>query len=88
MQIQGSLLLSEEISHKMDCIECEARDPEGVECGESKLAKMECSGSLTPRFVNKDYVTAEITYSTAQAHHEVLAWLQVLCVVWICELHL
>ena len=30
--------------------------------------------SLTPRFVNNGYVTAEVTYSTVQAHHEVLAW--------------
>ena len=28
--------------------------------GESKLAKMACSGSLAPHFVNNDYVTAEI----------------------------
>ena len=37
--------------------------------------------SLTPRFVNKDYVTAEITYSTAQVRHEVLtrSW-----VLWVC----
>ena len=32
---------------------------------ESKLVKMVCSGPLTPRFANNDYVTAEITYSTA-----------------------
>ena len=35
--------------------------------GNSKLAKMAWSGSLTltfvPRFINNDYVTAEITYS-------------------------
>ena len=41
--------------------------------GESKLAKMVCSGSLTPRFVNNDYVKAEITHSTAPVCHEVLA---------------
>ena len=29
--------------------------------GVFKLAKMVCSGSLTPRSVNNDYVTAEIT---------------------------
>ena len=41
------------------------------------------SGSLAPwplalatHFVNNDYVTAEITYSTAHAHHKVLAWPQ------------
>ncbi|KAB0370312.1 hypothetical protein FD755_018274, partial [Muntiacus reevesi] len=43
--------------------------------GKSKLAKMAWSGSLTlafvPRFINNDYVTAEITYSTAHAPHQV-----------------
>ena len=29
--------------------------------GKSILAKMACSGSLTPHFVNNDYVTAEIS---------------------------
>ena len=43
--------------------------------GESKLAKMECSESLTPHFVNGDHVTAEAIYSTVHACHEVLAWL-------------
>ena len=33
---------------------CEVIDPAGVECGESKLAKMACSGSFAPRFVNSD----------------------------------
>ena len=33
---------------------------------------MAYSGSLTPSFVNNDCVTAEITYSTAHALHEVL----------------
>ena len=32
--------------------------------------------SLTPRFVNDDWVTAEIIYSTTHARHEVLAWPQ------------
>ena len=41
--------------------------------GESKLAKMACSCSLTPHFVNNDYVTAEIIYRTAHAHHKKLA---------------
>ena len=40
------------------------KDPlekEMVTClwGESKLAQVACSGFLTPRFINKDYVTAE-----------------------------
>ena len=56
--------------------------------GESKLVKMVCSDSLTPHFVNNDYVTAEIIYSTAHAHHEVLDWSQAICAVGICELHL
>ena len=51
---------------------CEVRDPAGVECGESKLAKMACSGSLAPHFLNNDYVTAETIYNTACVHHEVL----------------
>ena len=44
------------------------------------------SGSLTPRavtlapcFINYDYVTAEITYSTVHAHHAVFAGSQALC---------
>ena len=45
-------------------------------------------GSLASRFVNNDYVTAEIIYSTAHAHHEVLDWSQAICAVGICELHL
>ena len=39
--------------------------------GESKLAKMVCSGSLALRFVNNDHITAELMYSTVHAHHEV-----------------
>ena len=41
-------------------------------CGRQQMGKMTCSGSLTPPFVNNDYVTAKIVYSTAHAHHEVL----------------
>ena len=41
--------------------------------GERKLAKIVCSGSLAPHFVNNDHVTAEIIYSTAHAHHKVLS---------------
>ena len=37
--------------------------------GKSKLVKVACSGSLTPRFVNNDYVTAEIA-----PHSSTLAW--------------
>ena len=48
-------------------------------CRESTLAKMVWSGflalwplALAPCFVNNDYVTAEITCSTARKLHEVL----------------
>ena len=34
---------------------------------ESKLTKMACSGSLTPCFINNDYVTAEIICSIEHA---------------------
>ena len=53
-----------------------------------QVTQDEVVSSLTPRFVNNDYVTAEVTYSTVQAHDEVLAWSQVLRVVRIRELHL
>ena len=56
--------------------------------GESKLAKVVCSGSLLPRFINNDYVTAEIIYNTVQGHHRHSAlghWL--LCSVHLCEHH-
>ena len=46
----------------------------GALWGDSKLAKMAYPGSLASRFVNNDYVTAEIIYSTAPMHHEVLTW--------------
>ena len=42
--------------------------------GESKLAKMVCSGSLALGFVNKDQVTAESICGTAHVLHEVLTW--------------
>lgn len=42
--------------------------------GASKLAKVACSGSRAPRFVNKDDVTAERTCSTAHVRQQVLAW--------------
>jgi len=37
-------------------------------------AKMACSGSVAPCFVNNDCVAAEMTYNTAHACYEVLAW--------------
>ena len=39
--------------------------------GESKIVKMACSGSLTPSFVNNDYVTTEIIYRVVHSCHEV-----------------
>ena len=42
--------------------------------------------ALTPRFVNNEYVTAEITYSTAHVHHEVLGP-GLLCAVRLYERH-
>ena len=44
--------------------------------GRSKLANLACSGSLAPRFVNNDCVTAEIIYSTGDVRDEVPAWSQ------------
>ena len=50
--------------------------------GKCKLVKMVWSGSLalwppalSPRFVNNDYVTSELTYSTEHECHQVLVWL-------------
>ena len=42
--------------------------------GDSKLAKMACSGSLSPHFVNSDSVVAETICSVVHVAHEVLAW--------------
>ena len=39
---------------------------------ESKLTKMACLDSLTPRFVNIDYVIAEIIYSPVHVRQEAL----------------
>ena len=44
--------------------------------GESKWATMVCSGSLAPCSV-----TPEIICSTVHAHHEVLAWSQIVCII-------
>ena len=53
--------------------------------GEIKLAKMACSGSLAPRFVDNDYLTAEIIYSTVHAPYEVPAWSgATLCCTNVC----
>ena len=77
--------------------ECEVRVPAGVECGESKLAKMACSGSLAPHFLNNDCVSAETIYSTARGTHLVTGYFvwyirvsstwkspEGLCVVMLC----
>ena len=50
---------------------------------ETKLAKMECSGSLAPRFVNNDSIMAEVINSTQHAHHEVLSWTWATFVIWV-----
>lgn len=39
--------------------------------GREQISHDGCSGSLTPRFVNNDYGTAEIIYNTAHACHRV-----------------
>ena len=43
----------------------------------SKLAKNRCVGSLDPRFVNIDYVTAESIYSSAYVHREIYATFEI-----------
>ena len=53
---------------------------------ESKLAKMACSGFLTPRFINNGYVTAKIICSIG--HARCLLGHGLLCAIHICELHL
>ena len=53
-----------------------------------QISQMVCSGSLEPHFVNNDYVTMEIIYSTVHAHHGVPFAHELLCSVGICELHL
>ena len=69
-------------------IECEVRDPEGVECEETKLAKMACSGFLAPHCVNSNCVRAEVTYSTEHAQHEVFFGHGLLCAGHMYGLHL
>ena len=69
-------------------IECEVRDPEGVECGESKLAKMVCSGFLAPHCVNNNCVIAEVTYSAEHANHEVFFGHGLLCAGHLYGFHL
>lgn len=56
--------------------------------GESDLAKVVCSSSLTPRSVNKDYATAEITYSSEHVLPRSLLGQGLLCAVALRELHL
>ena len=45
---------------------------------------MVCSGSLAPRFLDNDYVTAETICSTAHAHHKVLSESQ----ATLCDAHI
>ena len=57
----------------------------GLLCaGRAQISQEACSGSLTARFVNNDYVTAEITDSTAHARQEALAWSR----VTLCSTHM
>ena len=56
--------------------------------GESDLAKTVCSGSLTPCFVNKDYITSEITYSRVHVLTRSLLGQGLLCAVLIRQRHL
>ena len=80
--VNSSVSITHQVNITEDrlCIECEKRDPAGVEVwGESKLAKMAFSGSLDPCFVNNVYEIAEIIYSTAHARHEVFIWSRVVC---------
>ena len=55
--------------------------------GQNKLAKVACSGSLAPCFINNDYVIAEIIYSTAHVHHKELAWMGLLYALRLYGLH-
>ena len=51
---------------------------------ETKTAKMACSGSLAPRLIDNECVTAKITCNTVHARHEVPAWSQdILCCTYI-----
>ena len=56
--------------------------------GESKLAKMACSGSLAAHFINNDYITAEIIYSSVHTFRRYWLGQELPCAVGICELHL
>ena len=56
--------------------------------GESKSAKMDCSGFLTPCFVNNGYVTSESIFSPMHAHQEAITGHELLCVGGIYQLHL
>ena len=57
----------------------------GLLCvGREQISQEACSAFLTPRFVNNDYVKAEITDSTAHARQETLAWSR----VTLCSTHM
>ena len=42
--------------------------------GREQISKDGMSRLSDPTFVNNDYVTAKIIYSTVHAYHEVLTW--------------
>ena len=71
-------------AHRIPKHECWSR----LLWGESDLAKTVCSGSLTPCFVNKDYITAEITYSHVHVLTRSLLGRGLLCAVLIRQRHL
>ena len=43
---------------------------------------------LAPQFVNNDYITAEITYSSVHTFRRYWLGQELLCAVGICEFHL
>ena len=51
--------------------------------GREQISKDGMSRLSDPTFVNNDYVTAEIIYSTVHAHHEVFTWSWVICVWYV-----
>jgi len=42
--------------------------------GREQISKDGMSRLSDPTFVNNDYITAKIIYSTVHAYHEVLTW--------------
>ena len=65
-------------------VDCEVRDPEGVECRERANEPRWCAQALSlhilllsPHILQiHGFVTAEVTYSTAHVHHDAPTWPQ------------